>query len=71
VYDGPDNGAPALGKGILRISPQDFLTQLGTMEAPGASGVFERLKAVTRFGRFFMGTLFDLYAGVLGRLVPH
>jgi cholesterol oxidase len=71
VYDGPDNRAPVLGKGILRISPEDFLTQLGTMEAPGASGVFERLKAVTRFGRFFMGTLFDLYAGVLGRLVPH
>jgi cholesterol oxidase len=64
LYDGPDETSPVLGKGILRIAPRDLLRQLSTMRATNADGLKERLEAKARFGKFFAGTLFDVYGGI-------
>lgn len=67
LYDGPDEGSPVLGKGILRISPSDFMRQMTTMRATNAESLEERLAAKARFGKFFAGTLLDTYGGIFAR----
>ncbi len=64
VYDGQDDAAPLLGKGILRINPLDFARQLSTMQGSGGSNAEQRLAGLLRFGEFFAGTLFHTYAGL-------
>jgi cholesterol oxidase len=61
--EGPD--APALGKGVLRLTPADFARQLSTLQVLNARSATERLEALTRFGRFFLGSLADTYGGAL------
>lgn len=61
-----DNDA-LFGMGILRIVPQDFLRQLGTMEVTNAPDRQSRLRYLARFGTFFAGTLFDVYGGIAAR----
>lgn len=67
LHDGPDGSAPILGKGILHISPGDFLRQLTTMRATDASDRKEQIEATAKFGKFFAGTLFDVYGGIFAR----
>ncbi|MFL5344572.1 MAG: GMC family oxidoreductase N-terminal domain-containing protein [Hyalangium sp.] len=57
--DGPE--APAAYKGVLRISVEDFARQVSTIRVMHAPTVQEQLSAVGRFGRFFLGGLFELY----------
>lgn len=64
VHDGVDETAPVLGKGVLHIRPEDFLKQMTTMEATNASTHEARLSALTRFGQFFAGVLYDSYGGI-------
>ncbi|ROO89303.1 cholesterol oxidase [Actinocorallia herbida] len=49
--------APVLGAGTLHIRLADFLEQLTTFRTDGP----DDLKALTRFGRFFLGELWDVY----------
>ena len=53
------------GKGILHILPADFMKQMTTMKVTGAANPVEGLKAIAAFGKFFAGSLFDTYGGVL------
>ncbi len=55
--DGPDG--PVLGRGVLRIKPEDFATQLRTMAVTGPVGSVERLDLEARFGRAFAGKLYE------------
>ncbi len=57
--DGPE--APPAYKGVLRISVEDFARQVSTIRVTHALSVQEQLSAVGRFGRFFLGGLFELY----------
>jgi cholesterol oxidase len=50
-----------VGRGILRIRPQDFLRQMTTMEVLNADGPRERLAALGRFSGYFAGSLRDVY----------
>lgn len=61
IYDGADDTAPVIGKGILHIQPEDFAKQLTTMRAIGAPNEIEGTKVVVDFGRFFAGSLWDIY----------
>jgi cholesterol oxidase len=67
VHDGADATAPVLGKGILRITPGDFLRQLTTMRATGTGDRKRQLETKARFGRFFAGALLDVYGGIFSR----
>jgi cholesterol oxidase len=59
--------APVIGKGMLHIRPGDFATQMTTLKVLNASGRLERLKATARFGKFFAGSLWNVYGSVLER----
>ena len=66
-----DESAPPgtiVGRGILRIRPDDFLAQLTTLRVLDAEDRAQRLELLARFGRFFAGALFDVFGGVARRL---
>jgi cholesterol oxidase len=65
IHDGATAEAPVIARGILRITPRDFVRQLASLEAPGAADRLEAINACARFGRLFAGTLWDVY-GFLG-----
>lgn len=65
VHDGPDASAPVKGMGILVIEIPDFAKQMTTLRVTDAPSEQARLMAVAQFGRFFAGTLFEVYGGIV------
>ncbi|MDE3256622.1 MAG: GMC family oxidoreductase N-terminal domain-containing protein [Gemmatimonadota bacterium] len=61
VWQGEDDQGELIGKGILRIKPEDFMKQLTTMKATNAGSVADALKATARFGAFFTRVLYRTY----------
>jgi cholesterol oxidase len=57
VPDGGDDGAPVTGAGILHIGLDDLTRQLITFRTEGPDG----LRALERFGAFFLGELWEIY----------
>lgn len=49
--------------GVLELTPFDLAKQLATLQVHGARTPVERLDALARFGRFFAGSLLDVYGG--------
>ncbi len=64
VFDGDSDQAAVIGRGILRILPEDFARQLGTMVVTGARNLRQEFRARMDFGRLFLGTLFETYANI-------
>lgn len=62
-----DEAGSALARGLLRIGLADFAKQLQTIRVSGTSSPLAALDAQLRFGRFFVGSLYDSYAGVFAR----
>ena len=56
-----DSGSQVVAAGILRIEMLDFLHQMTTFRVTGPT-LADRTAALTRFGRLFMGKLWDVYA---------
>ena len=67
VHEGTDASAAVVGRGVLRILPRDFATQMLTFKITNAGSIARRLKAAADFGRFFAGSLYDTYGGVFAR----
>ena len=67
IHEGLDETGPVVGRGVLRILPKDFATQMRTFKITNAGSLVRRLKAAADFGRFFAGALYDTYGGVLAR----
>lgn len=67
IYRGESTDFPVLGKGILKILPQDFMHQLTTIHATNATNALARIEAEARFGHFFAGILFDVYGGIFAK----
>jgi cholesterol oxidase len=64
--DGSPDGK-LIGKGILRITSSEFLKQMSTIHVTNAASAAERLDAVARFGRFFIGNLWDVFGVVTAK----
>ena len=54
--------AQILAAGIIRIQVLDFLHQLTTFRTDCGTGEISRTSALARFGAFFLGSLWDVYA---------
>jgi len=61
VWRGEGLEASEAYKGMLKISVEDFARQCSTFRVTHAPSVKDQLEAVGRFGRFFLGGLFELY----------
>ncbi len=57
VPEGEDEGATVAGAGTLHIQPMDLAATLKSFDTEGPHGV----AALVRFGRFFVGQLWDVY----------
>ena len=64
VWQGQDDTGELLGKGILKIRPEDFMKQIATMKAINAGSVGDALKATARFGAFFTRVLHRTYGAI-------
>lgn len=62
LHDGGGTDAPVIGAGILRLGATDFAALLSTIRAVNAPSPVRAADAVTSFGRFFAGELWDTYA---------
>lgn len=61
VHNGGDEQAPILGKGILKIKPNDFRKQMTTMEATGVNGTVQELEYQAKFLTYFGENIVDVY----------
>jgi len=61
INEGPDETSPVLGKGILIIEAADFAKQMTTMKVLNASSEWQSMKIMTAFGKYFSGSLYDIY----------
>jgi cholesterol oxidase len=61
IYEGDDDKGKVKGKGILKISTNDFIKQLQTMKAIHGDTKKESVSVVARFGRLFAGEVWDTY----------
>jgi cholesterol oxidase len=62
-----DQDGALAARGRLHIELDDFVKQLTTIAVRGADSRVEQLRAKARFGRFFVGSLFDTYGDVFAR----
>jgi cholesterol oxidase len=67
LYEGETESGKILGKGKLIIQPADFAKQLTTMKALNCSNKIEELRAISSFGKFFGGNVFETYFKKLGK----
>ncbi len=61
LHEGTDKSGPVAGAGILTLGVKELIQLLSTMRAPGASDFTEKSEAMAKFGRFFLGELWDTY----------
>lgn len=61
LHQGADKTGPVAGAGVLTLTVADLLAMIPTMHATNAGSPEEAAKAVARFGKFFLGELWDTY----------
>lgn len=66
LHEGSDASGRVIGAGVLSLGVEDLIALLSTVEVHNASSEAERLAVNIRFGRLFLGELWDSY----GRYIP-
>jgi cholesterol oxidase len=61
LHEGTDKSGPVVGAGILTLGVKQLIQLMATMKAPGATSFTETSEAMAKFGRFFLGELWDTY----------
>lgn len=61
LHEGTDKSGPTIGAGVLTLGVKQLIQLLGTVAAPGADHFAEKSAAIAKFGRFFLGELWDTY----------
>ena len=56
-----DDNAEVVASGIITIHMLDFLKQITTFRVKGST-ISDKTSALTRFGKMFLGKLWDVYA---------
>jgi cholesterol oxidase len=70
IYAGEDDQSPVVAKGMLKIAPEDLRTQLTTIKVLQPKSLTDNLLAQFKFGKFFAGSLYDIYGGIVGGSSP-
>ena len=61
LHEGTDRSGPIVGAGVLTLGMTELLAMIPTMHATGANSPVEAAEAKGRFGKFFLGELWDTY----------
>ena len=67
LHEGTDATGPVAGAGVLSLGVGDLIRMLGTVSTPGTADSAQSVAAVTRFGRFFLGKMWESYGPHLRR----
>jgi len=66
LHEGTDKTGRVVGAGILTLGVADLMAMIPTMHATNAKSPEEAAAAMTRFGRFFLGELWETYVQKAG-----
>ena len=61
LHYGDDKSGPVAGAGILSLGPLALAKMVTTMHSTNTSSTIEGMRVVGRFGKFFLGELWDSY----------
>jgi hypothetical protein len=61
LHKGLDSSAPVIGAGVLRLAVPDLLQLTSTLRVINAKTPADQVRALTTFGRFFLGSLWETY----------
>ncbi len=61
LHQGAGKDGPVVGAGIITLGLSDLIAMIPTLHAINAKSPEEAAAAVTRFGKFFLGELWDTY----------
>ena len=62
LHEGAKADGPVIGAGVLKLDAGAFASLMTTVRVTGTDNPVEQTMAVAKFGRFFMGELWDTYA---------
>lgn len=62
LHAGKDKDAPVIGAGILKLGVSELLDLLRSMSVSDADSGLDKMAVIGKFGKFFMGELWDTYA---------
>jgi hypothetical protein len=66
LHRGESRDGEIIAAGVLSLGMTDLLKLLASMEVTHAQTLADKAGALARFGRFFLGELWDSYAGLAG-----
>ena len=61
VRSGQSKDGPVIALGVLHIHARDFLQQMTTFRISGTHNPAKQAEAMARFGRVFLGSLWDVF----------
>ena len=66
LHQGTDKTGPVVGAGVLTLGVTDLLAMIPTMHATNTSSAAQAADAVAKFGKFFLGELWETYVQKAG-----
>lgn len=63
LHAGIDTAGDVVGAGVLTLGVSELKDLLSTVRVTGAADAADKVTAIAAFGSFFMGELWDTYAG--------
>jgi len=66
IREGHSRSGRVIATGIIHVRELDFAKQLTTFRVTGTSDVRDQAAAIARFGKMFMGTLWDVFVKKAG-----
>lgn len=67
LHEGADKQAPVVGAGVLSLGVKQLMALVSTMRVTNAESHRQEAETIMKFGRFFMGDLWDTYVKHAGR----
>jgi predicted acylesterase/phospholipase RssA len=61
LHQGDDASGPVVGAGVLHLGPKELLSLVASITAQNAGHAANQAALVLKFGRFFLGNLWDSY----------
>jgi cholesterol oxidase len=61
LHEGPDKTGKVLGAGVLTLGIKQLAALISTIGVPNATNLADKAAVIQKFGRFFMGKLWDAY----------
>ncbi len=61
LHEGTDKSGPVVGAGTLSLGVRDLIALIKTVDTPGSQSKAETAAAISKFGKFFLGELWDSY----------